>query len=77
MHGDTVEIIVIVRINNLISIYFVFEGQITPPPPVVIGQVVNKRNAFLLVSGEPDHDNYDAVLATEEVFDKTCRFFIK
>jgi hypothetical protein len=44
----------------------VFECQITPPSPVVTGQVVTKRNVFLLVSGELDNEHYDAVLATEE-----------
>jgi hypothetical protein len=45
--------------------YFVFEGQITQPSTVMIGEIVIERNAYPLFCRELDNGHYDALMSVK------------
>jgi hypothetical protein len=62
MHSSNVKIIDISGIYQMpLSIYFVFNGQITRAPTVIFGQVVTKRHESLLLNSELVSDHCDAL----------------
>jgi hypothetical protein len=66
VYDDNVKIIAVPDIHKMaVSINFVSEGQITPPPTVIVGQVVTERNICLLFSGEVGNGRCNALLKKE------------
>lgn len=49
-----------------VSVYSVFEGQITQSTSVIVGQAVNKRNVSLLFSHELKSCHCDVLFPVEE-----------
>jgi hypothetical protein len=49
-----------------VNVYFVPESQITHPPDIRVGQILNERNIALSSSGESDNDHFDALSPAEE-----------
>jgi hypothetical protein len=52
VYGGNVEIIAITEICTVsVSVYFVYEGEITQPPTVTVGQVAIEKKVSLLING--------------------------
>jgi hypothetical protein len=63
VYSLTVKIIATSEISEVsVNVYFVPEGQITYPPDITVGQILNVRNMALSFSG----DHFDALLTAEE-----------
>jgi hypothetical protein len=60
-----------------VSIYSVSEGQTTPLPTSIVGQVVSERNVSLLFSDELDSGCCHAVLLVDEKEKfRICKAFV-
>lgn len=63
MYSLKVKIIATSKIYEVsVNVYFVREGQITYPPDITIGQILNVRNIALSFSG----DHFNAFLPADE-----------
>jgi hypothetical protein len=70
--GANVEIIAITDIYGVsVSVYFVSGGEITHPPTVTVGQVVNERSANLPVAGKEKPEIFDEVCLQRRLFLRT------